>query len=79
MVQAPNRIISSQEAELWPARTCLHWKSALAAAVVRPCLQGIGNWVVTARPGQYLTKRLPCQRGALLFCHRIGLAKARGG
>lgn len=53
MIQAPNRIISSQEAELWLARTCLRWKSALAAAVVRPCLQGIGNWVVTAHLGQY--------------------------
>jgi hypothetical protein len=67
MVQAPNRIISSQEAELWLARTCLRWKSALAAAVVRPCLQGIGNWAVTAHPGQYFEKRLPCEREALFW------------
>jgi len=67
MVQAPNRIISSQEAELWPARTCLHWKSALAAAVVRPCLQGIGNWAVTAHPGQYFRKRPPSEPRALFF------------
>jgi hypothetical protein len=72
MVQAPNRIISSQEAELWPARTCLHWKSALAAAVVRPCLQGIGNWAVTAHPGQYFRKRPPSEPRALFFCSRGG-------
>ena len=64
MVQAPNRIISSQEAELWSARTCLRWKSALAAAVVRPCLQGIGNWAVTAHLGQYFSKRPPSERRA---------------
>jgi len=60
MVQAPNRITHSQEARPRLARTCLYWKSAQAAAVIRPCLQGIGNWAVTAHPGQYFAKRLPC-------------------